>query len=221
MPRPHIAMRKIRDVLRLRLGEGLSLRQVSASLGMPYTTVADTPGGPGRPAWPGRLPEDLDDDALEAGPVRQAGAARRPAAGAGLGQKVHIASCAGPASRSCCCGTSTKRPSPTATPTASSPSSTGLGAAPRCRHAPRAQGGREALRRLPRPQDPDLRRQERRRWPSRPSCSLRAWGRRSYLYAEATPLPGAAALGDRPRARLRGHGRLPGHRGAATTCARG
>jgi transposase len=41
MPRPHIAMRKIREMLRLRLGEGLSLRQVSASLQIPFTTVCD------------------------------------------------------------------------------------------------------------------------------------------------------------------------------------
>ena len=41
MPRPHIAMRKIRDLLRLRLGEGLSLRQVSSSLGVPLMTVSD------------------------------------------------------------------------------------------------------------------------------------------------------------------------------------
>jgi len=41
MPRPHISMRKIRDVLRLRFAEGLSLRQVSASLGIPFTTVSD------------------------------------------------------------------------------------------------------------------------------------------------------------------------------------
>ena len=66
MPRPHISMRKIRDVLRLRFGEGLSLRQVSASLGIPFTTVsehvkrAQTVGV----GWP--LPEGLDDDALEA-----------------------------------------------------------------------------------------------------------------------------------------------------------
>ena len=34
-------MRKIRDVLRLRLGDQLSLRQVSLSLAIPHTTVAD------------------------------------------------------------------------------------------------------------------------------------------------------------------------------------
>jgi len=66
MPRPHISMRKIRDLLRLKFGEGLSLRQVSASLGIPFTTVSDhvrraQAAGVG---WP--LPEGLDDDALEA-----------------------------------------------------------------------------------------------------------------------------------------------------------
>src|SRR5437763_10662851 len=59
-------MRKIRDVLRLSLHEGLSLRQVAASVQMPFTTVGDhvrraRAAGLG---WP--LPDGLDDDALEA-----------------------------------------------------------------------------------------------------------------------------------------------------------
>lgn len=66
MPRPHIAMRKIREVIRLTLAEGMSLRQVSASLGVPPTTLAEhvrriRAAGL---TWP--LPADLDDDALEA-----------------------------------------------------------------------------------------------------------------------------------------------------------
>jgi transposase len=66
VPRPHISMRKIRDALRLNLGEGLSLRGVAASLQVPFTTVGDhvrraKEAGLG---WP--LPEGLDDDALEA-----------------------------------------------------------------------------------------------------------------------------------------------------------
>ncbi len=66
MPRPRLAMRKVRDILRLALGEDLSRRQVGASLGIPHTTVADhlrraTEAGL---AWP--LPDDLDDAALEA-----------------------------------------------------------------------------------------------------------------------------------------------------------
>jgi transposase len=66
LPRPHIAMRKIRDVLRLRLGEGLSLRQVSSSLGVPVMTVSDHVRRAERAGlgWP--LPDGLDDDALEA-----------------------------------------------------------------------------------------------------------------------------------------------------------
>ena len=65
MPRPHISMRKIRDLLRLSFGEGLSLRQVAASLQMPYTTVAEhvRRAKAAGLSWP--LPEDLDDDALE------------------------------------------------------------------------------------------------------------------------------------------------------------
>ncbi|MGH8936053.1 MAG: IS21 family transposase [Acidimicrobiia bacterium] len=59
-------MRKIRDVLRLSLGEGLSLRQVAASLQIPHTTVADhvRRARAAGLVWP--LPGDLDDDALEA-----------------------------------------------------------------------------------------------------------------------------------------------------------
>ena len=44
MPRPHISMRKIRDALRLSLHEGLSLRDVAASLQIPFTTVGDHAG---------------------------------------------------------------------------------------------------------------------------------------------------------------------------------
>jgi transposase len=65
MPRPRIAMRKIREVLRLALGEGLSRRQVSAASGVPLTTVNDylrraAAAGLG---WP--LPGDADDAGLE------------------------------------------------------------------------------------------------------------------------------------------------------------
>jgi transposase len=61
-------MRKIRDVLRLRLGDQLSLRQVSLSLAIPHTTVADyvrRARSAGIDSWP--LSEELaHDDALEA-----------------------------------------------------------------------------------------------------------------------------------------------------------
>jgi transposase len=65
MPRPRTAMRKIREVLRLGLGQGLSPRQVAASLSLPRITVrrylerahlADV-------SWP--LPAELDDMQLE------------------------------------------------------------------------------------------------------------------------------------------------------------
>ncbi len=66
MPRPRSAMRKIREVLRLTLAEGLSRRQVGAALHLPPTTVADHVARARRAGllWP--LPEGLDDDALEA-----------------------------------------------------------------------------------------------------------------------------------------------------------
>ncbi len=79
MPRPHIAMRKIRDVLRLRLGEGLSMRRVSVAANVPLTTAADylriaKAAGLG---WP--LPEGLDDDeALEAKLFKRVPQSERP-----------------------------------------------------------------------------------------------------------------------------------------------
>jgi transposase len=56
-------MRKIHDVLRLRLGEGLSLRQTALSLSMPLTTVAECVkrAEAAGLTWP----LELDDDALE------------------------------------------------------------------------------------------------------------------------------------------------------------
>jgi transposase len=64
MPRPHQTMRKVRDILRLRLAEGLSLRQVASSLSMPLTTVAECVkrANDAGLTWP---LDDLDDDALE------------------------------------------------------------------------------------------------------------------------------------------------------------
>ncbi len=66
MPRPRVAMRKIREALRLCLAEGLSPRQAGIATGLPRTTVRRYVGkaveaGLG---WP--LPPDLDDRALEA-----------------------------------------------------------------------------------------------------------------------------------------------------------
>jgi transposase len=59
-------MRKIRDILRLALGEGLSRRQTGAATGTPYATVADHLARAGRAglSWP--LPEGMDDAQLEA-----------------------------------------------------------------------------------------------------------------------------------------------------------
>ena len=66
VPRPRSAMRKIREVLRLSLGDGLSRRQVGAATGLPYTTVADhlARARAAGLSWP--LPDGLDDAALEA-----------------------------------------------------------------------------------------------------------------------------------------------------------
>ena len=79
MPRPRIAMRNIREVLRLALGEELSRRQVSAASGVPLTTVNDylRRAASAGLKWP--LPGDADDAALEQMLYRLP--ARPPAAG--------------------------------------------------------------------------------------------------------------------------------------------
>ena len=66
MPRPRIDMRKIREVLRLALGEELSRRQVAAASGVPLTTVNDylRRAAAADLKWP--LPGDLEDAGLEA-----------------------------------------------------------------------------------------------------------------------------------------------------------
>ena len=58
-------MRKIRELLRLRLGEGMTLRTVAAVTGLPYTTVADHVARAVRCGigWP--PPEGMDDGELE------------------------------------------------------------------------------------------------------------------------------------------------------------
>lgn len=66
MPRPRSAMRKIREVLRLSLAEGLSNRKVAAASRLPLTTVTRylSRAAEGGLGWP--LPEGMDDSALEA-----------------------------------------------------------------------------------------------------------------------------------------------------------
>ena len=59
-------MRKIREILRLALGEGLSRRTTAAATGVPYTTVSDHLVRAARAGlgWP--LPDGMDDAQLEA-----------------------------------------------------------------------------------------------------------------------------------------------------------
>ncbi len=65
MPRPRAAMRKVREVFRLILGEGLSRRRTSAATGVPLTTIADclSRAAAAQLTWP--LPEGMDDGELE------------------------------------------------------------------------------------------------------------------------------------------------------------
>lgn len=72
MPRPRSAMRKIREVLRLTLGEGLSRRRAAVSSGLPYTTTTDCLARAlaAGLSWP--LPEGMDDQELETRLYRRA-----------------------------------------------------------------------------------------------------------------------------------------------------
>jgi transcriptional regulator with XRE-family HTH domain len=79
MPRREVSMRNAREVLRLRIGQGLSVRQVASSCGVSISTISEYEKRFRQSglAWP--LPESLDDVALErvlrsgqpSGPTRQ------------------------------------------------------------------------------------------------------------------------------------------------------
>ncbi len=66
MARPHTAMRKIRDVLRLHFDQQLSVRQIAASLGVPRATVSDYLRRAASAGLDGPVPDEVDDLALEA-----------------------------------------------------------------------------------------------------------------------------------------------------------
>ena len=65
MPAGRCSMRKIREILRLRWGLGLTQRQVATSVRTSASTVFDTCARAKAAglSWP--LPEELDDEALE------------------------------------------------------------------------------------------------------------------------------------------------------------
>ena len=65
MPQEGLSMRKVREILRLRLGVGLSSRQVAKSCRVSSSTVLEYEkrARDAGLSWP--LPEDLDDAALE------------------------------------------------------------------------------------------------------------------------------------------------------------
>jgi len=65
VPRPRSAMRKIREILRLALGEGLSRRRVAAATRLPPSTVGDhlVRARLAGLSWP--LPDEADDAWLE------------------------------------------------------------------------------------------------------------------------------------------------------------
>lgn len=63
MPRPHVTMHKIREILRLS-HEGLSQREIATSMSVPKTTVCDylRRAKVASIRWP--LDEDVDDEVL-------------------------------------------------------------------------------------------------------------------------------------------------------------
>lgn len=65
MPAERLPMRKIKEILRLKLGGGLSARQIARSLKIARSTVAEylRRAEEAGLAWP--LPEDLDETAIE------------------------------------------------------------------------------------------------------------------------------------------------------------
>jgi DNA-binding MarR family transcriptional regulator len=65
MPATRLAMRQIKDVLRLKWGQGLSQRQIAHSLGISRPAVAEylPRAEQAGLSWP--LPESLDDTAVE------------------------------------------------------------------------------------------------------------------------------------------------------------
>ena len=66
MPAVRVSMRKVRDVLRLKSTTQLSQRQIARALGISQSTIIEYLGRfrVAGLSWP--LPEDLDDEALEA-----------------------------------------------------------------------------------------------------------------------------------------------------------
>ena len=212
MPRPRTAMRKIRDVLRLTYGDGLSRRQVAASTGIPVTTVSEHLGRAKAAgiSWP--LPNDMDDAALEAALVPTHGAVDRPAASAGLGSGPQRAQAQG-------------RDPAAVLARVPRRASGGLRLQPvlqplrrmaqegRRRDAPAPPRRREDVRRLPRGHHPHLR-------PTQRHGRLRGAAARGLpgcllLHLRRGPsLPGALALRDRPRPRTGVLRRRAGHLGA-------
>jgi transposase len=65
MPAKRLAMRQIKEVLRLKWGQGLSQRQIAQSMGISRPAVAEylRRAEPSSLSWP--LPDALDDKALE------------------------------------------------------------------------------------------------------------------------------------------------------------
>ena len=186
MPRPRSAMRKIREILRLSLGEGLSRRRVGAAPGLPYTTVADHLRRARRPASAGRCPDGMDDARARGPPVRAGGAAAggEPAA-ARLAERAPRAAPHGRDPAAALAGVQ-GAPARRATSTASSASTTGAGSATSTWSCARSTGpARSSSWTSPaRPSRSSTPRPAR----SRPAqLFVAVLGASNYTYAEALP----------------------------------
>ena len=201
MPRPRLAMRKIRDVLRLALGEGLSPPPGRPGAGHPLHH-GRRPPPPGRGGRAGlaaargprrRRPRGV---AVPAGRPRRPTPVRCPTStstgSCAAGRDPHAAVARIPPDPSRRLRLQpVLRPLPAFAPP------------PRRRHAPGAPRRREALRRLPRPASPHLRRRTGA-VAFEAELFVAVLGASNYLYAEAVCAPRSSLpLGDSPRARLR------------------
>ena len=66
MPGERLSMRKIREILRLRLDHGLAQRVIGQSLGLSQAAISEYLGRARMAGLPWPLPDDLDDERLEA-----------------------------------------------------------------------------------------------------------------------------------------------------------
>ena len=203
MPRPRLAMRKVRDILRLAVGQGLSHRQVGAGGGGPVhhggrSSAPGPGGGAGLAAARGPGRRGAGGVAVPQG----AGAADGGPAAAGVGVHPSRAAPPGGDAHAVVAGVQGVPPGgrlllqPVLPPLPAVAAASGPG------DAPGAPSRGEALRRLPRSAPADLRPADQRGGVRGGAVRGRAGGVELPL-RRGGPVPGTGPLDRRPRARLR------------------